>query len=981
MNMAFTPWSNTVAYLPLKTSAANLWTYTWTFAPTTWTITYWEYWWINCAYLQNSFLLWSKTQNLWTTLTISMWLQYTWSSTTYGLASSAYWSSDGKSSYWWRLAKGSSPTKYVFMTSNWASSTNNSVVSTTTPNKSAWYHLLVVQSWWNCSVYVNWIKEWTWALSLTSQDAYPCIWWTAVYYWSTLNTDKFYWYLSEAIIEDKARTQEEITSYFNSTKWDYGYFVPDYLHWDTQWPCPDGFHIPTSNDRNKIRGVYWNTSFSYMLSDLKIWKAWYRDTNTNLTNSWSGSYFWTSEMFSTAWTGWRFALLSSSELNLNQWHETSYALNIRAFKNTPAIPDSTWTNVRSSWDYIVKYNSSLWLISLSSDWWNTWTTIQDKNLWATEVYTQWKTPSVSNCWNFYQFWNNYGFWWSTLSTSSSTVNASAYWPWNYYSNNTYRTASTWDSSKNLNIWWWVTDERPEEPTFLYALLFRYDENDTEYANPLKPTQTITIAPAGFPDITETVWSYLNRIASWWQTVEWYNLSKINIVNHHWDIEKEVSENYIPTLEDFEDDNSISFFIQFKQKRIIKKIKKIMNNWQEYRINTVPEWWNVWEVLIKEWDWEKWWSVDVWVIGSWVKNMKVLTKTAFNNLTKKEDDVMYLIWPWATDINITTTSLSFNKIWQQKQIVASVVPDTAIAKWLLYESQNINIVTVDENWLVTCVWTWSTTITIKTEELTISKTINITVDTTNYINVLLVWWWAGWNSVWCCYRYCSHPELWTESSWWWWGVVECKNYAIPIWSYSVNIWSWWAWWAPYSTTRWWWWVAWWATTFRSLSAAWWSWSTSWNWNKSWSSIWYTWAWYMASHWWAWWAWWAWCDWTSVSYSYYWWDWWPWFRSSIPGFETYRWWWGWWAWTDRWWSWWYWWWWSWAAWWNNNWWSANWHWWGWWWASWCWCWWSWFSWFVWISYPTECWYDIEWWIKWTSWDYTYHCFRSSWTLTVR
>lgn len=972
MNMTFTPWSNTLLYLPLTTDASNK-ASSWITTTNNW-VTFTRVWAINCAYF-NWTSNYIKSSNYsfqnWTTVA---WIYVTpWDEQFYYLYNKAwslawhdsFYSKNSLSISYWHAASATSMSAMRWRCDTWK-----------------WVLYVWKKSWSNYTAMVYNSDTPTYITGGNPKyDATSSSW--AMYIWCTEFVDTFWkWYISEFIEETKVRTDEEITSYFNSTKWDYGYFVPDYLHWDTQWPCPDGYHIPTSADRNKIRGVYWNTSFSYMLSDLKIWKAWYRDTNTNLTNSWSGAYFWTSEMFSTAWTGWRFALLSSSELNLNQWHETSYALNIRAFKNTPAIPDSTWTNVRSSWDYIVKYNSSLWLISLSSDWWNTWTTIQDKNLWATEVYTQWKTPSVSNCWNFYQFWNNYGFWWSTLSTSSSTVNASAYWPWNYYSNNTYRTASTWDSSKNLNIWWWVTDERPEEPTFSYAWLLRYEESDTEHTNPLKPTQTITIAPAGFPDITETVWSYLNRVASWWQTVEWYNFSKINIVNHHWDIEKEVSESYIPTLEDFEDDNSISFLIQFKQKRIIKKIKKIMNNWQEYRINTVPEWWNVWEVLIKEWDWEKWWSVDVWVIGSWVKNMKVLTKTAFNNLTKKEDDVMYLIWPWATDINITTTSLSFNKIWQQKQIVASVVPDTAIAKWLLYESQNINIVTVDENWLVTCVWTWSTTITIKTEELTISKTINITVDTTNYINVLLVWWWAGWYAVSCRYYFCSHSEQYSASWWWGWWVVECKNYAIPVWSYSVNIWSWWAWWCWYPGSTDYWSKSWWATTFRNLSAAWWSWGTSWNWNNWWRTLWYSWAWYMAWSWWGWWAWWAWCDWTSGStYTFYWWDWWPWFVSSIPGFQTYRWWWWGWAWTDWWWSGWYWWWWSWASAWNWNWWSANRHWWWGWWSKWSWNWWSWFSWFVWISYPTECWYDIEWWIKWTSWDYTYHCFRSSWTLTVR
>lgn len=106
-----------------------------------------------------------------------------------------------------------------------------------------------------------------------------------------------------------------------------------------------------------------------------------------------------------------------------------------------------------AWIY---HNANLWLISLSSDWTN-WLTIADKNLWATST----DVSSSASYWNVYQWGNNY---WrnypDTFTSSTSTVNASSYWPNNYYSNSTYRyktNISWWDSSYNKNLRWDTTN--------------------------------------------------------------------------------------------------------------------------------------------------------------------------------------------------------------------------------------------------------------------------------------------------------------------------------------------------------------------------------------------------------------------------------------------------------------------------------------------------------------------------------------------
>mgnify|MGYP003307556149 CR=1 FL=1 len=110
--------------------------------------------------------------------------------------------------------------------------------------------------------------------------------------------------------------------------------------------------------------------------------------------------------------------------------------------------------ITESWIY---HNAELWLISLSSNW-TDWLTIADKNLGATTVYNDWDTLSEANCGKYYQWGNNYGFprtW--TVTTSSTKVNASSYWPWNYYSSNTFITGyNDWSSTNNANLRWWVT---------------------------------------------------------------------------------------------------------------------------------------------------------------------------------------------------------------------------------------------------------------------------------------------------------------------------------------------------------------------------------------------------------------------------------------------------------------------------------------------------------------------------------------------
>lgn len=137
--------------------------------------------------------------------------------------------------------------------------------------------------------------------------------------------------------------------------------------------------------------------------------------------------------------------------SLSKWTTSVSEVYVGSNKVRPSVQPIT-----TRWIY---WSSQLWLISLSSDW-STWTTIQDKNLWATTVWNNWDTLTDNNCWYFFQWWNNYWFphsW--DVTTSRTTVNAGTYWPWNYYNSSTYIiwNIQSWDTSWNANLWWDTTN--------------------------------------------------------------------------------------------------------------------------------------------------------------------------------------------------------------------------------------------------------------------------------------------------------------------------------------------------------------------------------------------------------------------------------------------------------------------------------------------------------------------------------------------
>lgn len=234
-------------------------------------------------------------------------------------------------------------------------------------------------------------------------------------------------------------------------------------------PCPEGFHVPYNTEFTTLYNILDN------IWALTEWREWtdfrnylkipssYRYINNNWNYVDAATTFWcnakSTSSFATTWLQ-----IDARTVRQNVSLYKSYWTFIRPFKDTPVAPDNNRTvlydgSSTATWAWVF-WNNTLWLISVSWDW-NTRYTISDKNLWATRVYNTWDTASESNCWWYFQYWNNHMFpfnW--TITTSSTQVDTTGYWPENPYSSSTFiiRASSPydWSSITNNNLRWWAT---------------------------------------------------------------------------------------------------------------------------------------------------------------------------------------------------------------------------------------------------------------------------------------------------------------------------------------------------------------------------------------------------------------------------------------------------------------------------------------------------------------------------------------------
>lgn len=239
-------------------------------------------------------------------------------------------------------------------------------------------------------------------------------------------------------------------------------FVPTKDYSAMRGPCPEGYHVPLNTEWQSVYNIWtalgwWTSDWNNFGSALKLPKAGYRSpSNAGIGNQGSYAEYHASSYYDV--NASYFMYFSTSTIRPQDFSSATFGKSVRWFKDSPVVPTSSWTklywtSIEAGWIF---WNSTDWLISLSSDW-QTWITIADKNLGATTVWNSWDTLSEANSGKYYQWWNNYGFprTWS-VTTSSTRVNASTYWPWNYYNSSTFITGDIWDSSRSRNLWWWET---------------------------------------------------------------------------------------------------------------------------------------------------------------------------------------------------------------------------------------------------------------------------------------------------------------------------------------------------------------------------------------------------------------------------------------------------------------------------------------------------------------------------------------------
>ena len=125
-----------------------------------------------------------------------------------------------------------------------------------------------------------------------------------------------------------------------------------------------------------------------------------------------------------------------------------------------------WFSFAQESDWI-EHDVDAWTVTVYSADGSYGIVIQDKNLWATEVWG-WTWASTWSYGCYYQWWNNYCFPSdpnATITISSTKVDASDYWPENPYSSGTFikrpanynKRTSDWSSVRNDNLRWWTWD--------------------------------------------------------------------------------------------------------------------------------------------------------------------------------------------------------------------------------------------------------------------------------------------------------------------------------------------------------------------------------------------------------------------------------------------------------------------------------------------------------------------------------------------
>lgn len=210
-------------------------------------------------------------------------------------------------------------------------------------------------------------------------------------------------------------------------------------------------------------GWWWACACNYAMWGCVVdwWGCWWWCVNRTWGSATNCGWWWWGWSWSYCWGRWACWLVEI-------WYPANWAWGVEdaTWWTKSSFEEwwvtyckhrftTTWTFFIWSWNLPawIYYNASSCLITMSCDG-NNWLTIQDRNIWATTR----DVKSSTSYWCMYQWGNNYWFvntW--TVSRTTTKVDTTWYWPWNYYSRNCFVYDSTscnldWSNPSNDNLW-------------------------------------------------------------------------------------------------------------------------------------------------------------------------------------------------------------------------------------------------------------------------------------------------------------------------------------------------------------------------------------------------------------------------------------------------------------------------------------------------------------------------------------------------
>lgn len=303
-------------------------------------------------------------------------------------------------------------------------------------------------------------------------------------------------------------------------------------------PCPEGFHVPRYNDWQYVIDMMEDLGYTTDTQKADVfvqvlwmplsWRRDYVDGTGKTTTSKTQAMYWcctdTNRCLEIKSTAIAFK-------NYAKW----YWFLLRPFKDEAVAPDWTWDRIDTwTWNGGMYHSKYLSLISISWDWTN-WITIADKNLWATTVFDSAALSSATytqdTCWYYFQRWNNCPFPKSAAATTMSTqVDATDYWPWNYYSSPIFRTTNQdWSSVTNSNLRWWVTWLVQVTKELEAAYIGDYD--CIEYKMNADSSGNLYV-PVSWYNRSNSV-SYINCSYDWYIGVDWWTPTNYTWTGSKW----------------------------------------------------------------------------------------------------------------------------------------------------------------------------------------------------------------------------------------------------------------------------------------------------------------------------------------------------------------------------------------------------------------------------------------------------------------